>query len=258
MSKKEREVLIKNLIRDPIPLYGRGFPLIFFWSPKSGCTSLVKWFLFQNGLLQKAIDYDPWVHKYRAEVFQKQNNYTTELTDQLLNDKNVTYKLVRNPYKRAVSSYLSTVTNENLKNKVFPGINNGFSFKQFLFKVKDIGVSSELIDRHIALQYVEGEECIIKNYLHLENFNNEIRMIENKYNLLASPIQNISKSPHHMAQNMTDKGKGSFAEVKLTLETAVGSLPTYESFYDGETIDLVKELFKKDFISFGYNPTNLK
>jgi hypothetical protein len=62
MNNKKRELLAIKLITPSLPLYEKEFPLIFFWSPKSGCTSIIKWYFFQIGLLQKAIDYYPWVH----------------------------------------------------------------------------------------------------------------------------------------------------------------------------------------------------
>lgn len=259
MLKKEQEALIKKLITPTSPLYGKVFPIIFFWSPKSGCTSLIKWYFFQIGLLQKALDYNPWIHFYRMEVYEKQENYKIEIAEQLLNNKKDIYKLVRNPYKRAVSSFISTLTNENIMNEVAPGINTGLSFKQFLYKVKDIGISKDLINAHIAQQYIEEEELFIRNYIKLEHFNTAIRAIESKYNLLQSPIENIIQSSHNMSQRMKNIDKKTFAEVKMSLESVYNEpLPQYENFYDHETKDLVRNLFKKDFKKYGYNQTDLK
>ena len=57
---------------------------------------------------------------------------------------------------------------------------------------------------------------------------------------------------------MTDKGKQTFAEVNMSLETLSGGpLPQYKNFYDEETRDLVRELFKKDFEKYGYNQNDL-
>jgi hypothetical protein len=260
MYKKNREILTTKLITPLLPLYEQEFPLIFFWSPKSGCTSLIKWFFFQIELLQKAIDYNPegLVHLYRIEVYETQQNYKLKIAEQLLDDKKDVYKLVRNPYSRAVSSFLSTFVNENIMNQVAPAdIHNGLSFKKFLYQVKNIGVARGLIDAHIAQQYVEEEELFIQNYVHLEHFTNKIRDIEKKYNLLESPILNIIKSPHHKAQKMTVKGKQTFAEVNMSVETLRGPIPEYKNFYDDETRDLVRELFKKDFEKYGYNQYDL-
>jgi len=254
MDSQKREQLASKLITPILPLYEKDFPLIFFWSPKCGCTSLIRWYFFQIGLLQNALNYNPWVHFYREEVYEKKENYKLLVTQELLNAKKDVYKLVRNPYQRAVSSFFTTLNNKHIMDKVHPtGLSNSLSFKQFLYQIKGIGVKKELIDIHIAQQYIDEEEVFIKNHVHLEQFTNEIREIEKRYNLPESPISTIIKSPHHRTHKMTDKGKQNFAEVKMSQETLGGPLPWYQNFYDKETIDLVRELFKKDFEKYGYN-----
>lgn len=251
----EKEMIISKLTTHLLPLYKKEFPIIFFWSPRGGCTTLIKWFLFQNGLLQKAMDYNPWVHFYRMEVYEKQKNYKADLSKQLLHGKKDIYKLVRNPYKRAVSSFLAVIDNETIMNEIALNSHNGVSFKQYLNHIKKIGVSRDLINSHIAQQYVEKEELLIGNYIKLEDFSTGIKAIENKYRLLDCPILTISNSSHHLSQKMIDKG--AFAEVKMSLKPYGRSLPTYESFYDEETKVLVRELFKKDFEKYGYSLTDL-
>ncbi|MBT2737864.1 sulfotransferase family 2 domain-containing protein [Bacillus sp. ISL-7] len=255
--EKKHEIITK-LITNNLPLYKKEFPLIFFWSPKGGCTSLIKWFYFQVGLLHEAIDYNPWIHFYRMEVFEKQVDYKAELAKELLNNKKSVYKLVRNPYNRAVSSFFATLGNEAILKQVFPeGIPNGLSFKQFLYRVKKIGVKKESINIHIAQQYIEGEEIFIQKYLQLEYFVTKIKDIEKQYNLLDSPIQNIIKSPHHVAPRLIVKTNQSFSEVKLSVKELRGYVPEYQFFYDEETKALVRELFKKDFEKYGYNQHDL-
>jgi Sulfotransferase family len=254
--EKKHEILTKLITNNP--LYKKEFPLIFFWTPKGGCTSLIKWFYFQVGLLQEAMDYNPWVHFYRMEVFQKQVGYKAELTKELLNNKKSVYKLVRNPYNRAVSSFFATLKNKAILEQVFPeDIPNGLSFKQFLYRVKKIGVKKGSINAHIAQQYVEGEEIFIQKHLPLEYFVTNIKEIEKEYNLLDSPIQNIIKSSHHMASRLNVKTNQSFSEVKLFVKELHGSLPEYKFFYDEETKALVSELFQEDFEKYGYSQHDL-
>jgi hypothetical protein len=192
----------------------------------------------------------PWVHLYRG-IYQSEQNYRSELTTQLLLDppKKDTYKLVRNPFKRAVSSFFA----EFFINEVMPNIhtdNNGFSFIEFLYQIKKIGVSKDLINIHFAQQYDEGEELFIQHHIKLEDFESEIKNIENKYNLLKSPLSDILTSTHHNSKKMTLHVPSAESMKMKTLE---GDLPTYESFYNKETIDLVREIYKKDFEAYGYN-----
>jgi hypothetical protein len=39
-----------------LPLQRPGFPVAVCWSAKSGCTTVLKWFLTQNGLLDEALE----------------------------------------------------------------------------------------------------------------------------------------------------------------------------------------------------------
>jgi hypothetical protein len=71
---------------------------------------------------------------------------------------------------------LAVIDNEELTNKIALNSNNGGSFKQYLYHIKKIGVSRDLINSHIAQQYVEGEEFLIKNYIKLEKFSAEIKV----------------------------------------------------------------------------------
>ena len=50
-----------------LPLQQPGFPVAVCWSAKSGCTTVLKWFLAQTGLLDEALAYNDWIHAYRQD-----------------------------------------------------------------------------------------------------------------------------------------------------------------------------------------------
>ncbi|GKU80695.1 sulfotransferase family 2 domain-containing protein [Niallia sp. NCCP-28] len=252
---------IDDLLKYKTPVYSKDFPIILFWSPKSGCTSILKWFFFQIDLLQKDIQQDP--HKYLF-TFQNQPDYRKELMEQLSEGKIATYKLVRNPYKRAVSSFLYTVQQdyeplrkefESIKN-FFNNQTDGISFKQFLFYIKKVGCDLESIDFHIARQYIKNEEIFVKNYIQLENFNAQIREIERHYNLKHSPLSEISNHYHHFAPKMTLTGN--FAETIISKKMLEEFIPDYKSFYDKETAELVRDIYNEDFEIYGYDKKEFK
>ncbi|MBX9957266.1 sulfotransferase family 2 domain-containing protein [Peribacillus simplex] len=257
MSNIDKQAIDK-LIASPsyIPLYHKDFPLILLWTPKSGCTTYNKWFFFQIGLFEKVHqEAEGEVHRYRDFIFRKEPDYTQGLTKNLLDAKKDIHKLVRNPYKRAVSSFLHTICSEWLICKFDSDIYKGLSFKQFLIHLKSLGPTINTIDRHIAPQYIDGEEQFITEYIQLENFNNHITEIEKTYGLLKSPFSQISKSSHHFSERMVQKGE--YAEAILTVEKSAGRFPTYESFYNKESKELVKEIFAKDFEIYGYDKDNI-
>jgi hypothetical protein len=258
MNKTEQK-LKEVLTSSSPPLFEPDFPIIFFWSPKSGCTSLIKWFYFQIGKLDEALKYDSWVHTYRLQVYQKQPGYLYRIAEQLLFNKKDSYKLVRNPYTRAVSSYLAAIYNETLLNQIAPGAKDtGISFKEFLFKVKEIGADNPKLDPHIAQQYIQDEELFVKNHIRLENFTAEIKSLEQKFKLKNSPLHEFVKSPHHLTQAMQSNGRQSFADTRFSRQTIKTPLPDYTDFYNDETKKLVQELFKNDFSHYGYAVERIK
>lgn len=254
---------VKQIIAHRIPHYKEDFPLILFWSEKSGCTSLVKWFFFQIGILDTALRYHKWVHNYEFEVYKKAPTYQLDLILSLIKSEKDVYKLVRNPYKRAVSSFVMLNFDTMPNHPIWPDFlssmreyfynnknsNEGVSFKQYLQFLKIKGSDVYSVDGHFAQQYVEGEEKYISKYLYLEDYNDSIRQIERRYGLNPTPLEMISDSGHHFSSNMIHKGN--FADVRTT-DPSFPHLPTFESFYDDETKALVEEVYKKDFEHYMY------
>lgn len=235
---------IKGLLEPYPPLYAKDFPLILFWVPKSGSTTLHRWFLFQNGSPEDVcLMSDEEVHHYRNTMYTEKPGYTKELAEHLLKQKKDAYKLVRNPFRRAVSLFLTAVSAGDIL--------DGMSFKQFLYRLQKAGA----LDRHLAPQYINGEEEVVEHYIYLEDFKAHIREIENKYRLIKAPLSKLSKSPHHFSNFMVKKEKS--ADAAVTKTTFDWVIPTYESFYDKEATQLVADIFKKDFEVYGFDPNHV-
>ncbi|KAA6449396.1 sulfotransferase family 2 domain-containing protein [Bacillus swezeyi] len=248
---------LEHLIFPYTPLYKKDFPLILFWIPKSGCTTLNRWFFFQNGLLEDVGQQSEGeVHHYRNKIYTQQPDYMKDLSKHLLENKKDAYKLVRNPFRRAVSSFLATICSPNFICLFDRDIDTGLSFTEFLYQLRDLDSEIDSIDRHLGPQYLEGEEEFVNNYIYLEQFNAQIREIENKYRLLKSPLSQLSKSPHHLSALMLKKGN--FADAVLTMSSFDWVFPTYESFYNKETKELVQDIYAKDFDMYGFDPNHLK
>src|SRR5947209_6686716 len=82
--------------------------LVMLWSEKASCTTAIVMMLRHMGLLEEAKAYHYWIHKYRSEVFYKKYGFV-DLNKHLLSGKYFVFKVIRNPYDRAVSSYLHTM-----------------------------------------------------------------------------------------------------------------------------------------------------
>ena len=81
------------------------------WSAKGACTQIVKMFLNHEDLLEEAIKYNPWVHNYRSQIYEKiQKKFSQD---------DVKYiHFTVSPYRRAVSSYLHLSKYNGLKRKI--------------------------------------------------------------------------------------------------------------------------------------------
>ena len=77
---------------------------IIRWTPRSGCTSVVKQWFDELGILEEALKYDPWVHKFRLSVFY--DRFGRVMDHHLQSNDFIKIQYVRNPYDKAVSSYI--------------------------------------------------------------------------------------------------------------------------------------------------------
>ncbi len=57
------------------PLIATGAPLVVSWSPKSACTQVLLWFLYQEGLLEASQYFSRWPHDFRGRVYYHSATY---------------------------------------------------------------------------------------------------------------------------------------------------------------------------------------
>lgn len=69
------------------PHFHPNFPLILFWSQKSGCTSFANWFFSQIGLYEIAMQYNPSIHNYEYDIYKSKAGYIMKLSRELLRRK---------------------------------------------------------------------------------------------------------------------------------------------------------------------------
>lgn len=238
------------------PYYHPNFPIMFMWSPNSGSTLLLSWFFFQVGLLEKAKNYHPWIHYYENNVYK--HVYSNELAESLEKKEKKVYKLVCNPYVRAVNCFLMLYLNEepywyNLRKKIKEALprhsnqKNSLSFKRFLYYLKDLGVDVASTDSHFAGQYVEGEEHYVDQIIHLENLGSHLSILEKKYRLRETNYDHLLSQDFSRYMSY----EGHYAEADLD-DPSFPIFPTYSSFYDEETKRLVEDIYHQDFVNYGY------
>lgn len=263
------------------PLWSPEFPLIIMWSEKSACTTVVKWFFFQLGLLDEALSHSslvsnyPWVHDYENEVYKKKDAYLTDLAKQVVDGKKV-IKFARDPLARAYSSYLETCRSHILDEdrqtvmrdarqsilKYLTGeceknLEYTYSFFQYLDWLEEQEMTS--LDGHFRQQYQEVEQNLDVEIFRIENIGDAFRRLEEDYNLKssASERERIFTSHHHHLKGEVDVER---IERYLRLGMPLIRSKNFPYFRvdtnllaGQEVLDRVKAIYGRDFEAYGYN-----
>jgi len=218
---------------------------IIDWAPKAACTIVTKQWFDQMGILEEALSYNPWVHCFREHVFYEKFGSVT--TSHLESDDFIKIKYVRNPYSRAVSSYIHGCK--------FPGLFENFEKKNPSFHVFLQGLASGKLSINTGGNHWRIQNCYPKvkydETIKIENLEPETKRLNKKYNL---NLKCNFTSDHHVEKN--DKIDNFFntpaSEVKNYLDE--NKIPEYDSFYNEEVINMVYEIYKTDIETYNYKP----
>lgn len=240
------------------PLYDAGFPAVLMWSQKSSCTLVLTWFLHHTGRLDEARKYHRWLHFYENQVLKK-NGYRTRLSRTIRQGEVPIVKFVRNPYARAVSSFI-TLRNNNapFTHEAWRSLRayhyddadsrSGISFRQFVDWLLFTGVSSENINGHFAQQFVEGEDALPRMITNVENVIDELRKMEDLFELPPAPLSVFAETRHSTKYNYSrDLAADTVIHPLSTLE-----IPRWRAFYDDSIRRKIHEMFRRDFEEYGY------
>jgi Sulfotransferase family len=234
--------------------------LCILWSAKAGCTFTVKWFLYHEGLLQEALDYSPWVHNYRQDIFYNSINYRKRIENplEILRSQNLMIaKVVRNPYTRAVSSYLHASRSPRLSQPILACLNKGdhekFSFREFVDYLES--TSLETCNIHWQLQQSPAEKSgslLIHRVIKLEESQISLRELEIELNLKSADMTLLRESGHHTVE--IDDGREHCSDV-TAFKTEGKNLYRYpyKKFYDLGLQQRILNLYKNDFVAYGYS-----
>jgi hypothetical protein len=239
------------------PLFLEQEDIAFIWSAKAGCTFAVKWFLFQRGELEPALAYSDWIHDYRWQVYYRSDEYYAGV--QRAEFGKCRYiRLVRNPFSRAVSSYLHMV--RTLGNEAFHRPFNNFlgrdiekppgvSFSEFCDFLLSVDV--ERTDLHYRQQThpLESQNMInVDHLIHIENLKAELATVEKRYGLKTASVSELSTSLHNTkrVESNTYVGDQPF------LMTDEDIYPDYKAFYNEDLARKIRTVYAEDFSRYGY------
>ena len=213
-------------------LYNENAKIIIDWSAKAGCTNIVTMFFKYIGLYKNFNLVNPInIHEERLKYLK--NNMVND--NIILDDKYLKIKFVRNPYTRAISSYIHFVTTYN---------NEELSFFDFL---NNLNKNNYKYNIHYASQHhlLEKNQKIYNEVIKIENIDREIERINKKYNI---KLEYNSFSNHHSQKHLNEKkyvGYIKYSNIK--------NIPSYRYFYDDEKIErLVYDIYKIDINLYNY------
>ncbi|RLC76615.1 MAG: hypothetical protein DRI61_12970 [Chloroflexi bacterium] len=222
----------------PKLLYSRDHKLVVLFSPKSACTFVTKWFFFQLGLLDEALQYHEWIHEYRIHRFYK-NAWYERFLHAILEQDYKTVKITRNPFSRAVSSYIVYLQQ--------PG-HAECTFEDFIEWLRTIDIEN-YFDTHFTIQShkLEIHDVLKPDYCFdmLESME-KLREVENELGLVNANFHELRKSRH----NTVREQETGYCGNKLMNKRS--SFPEYHHFYNDEMEQAVLDIYRIDFEMYGY------
>jgi hypothetical protein len=257
------------------PLYHPDFPFVIFWSQKSACTTIVKWFFLQIGVLEKALKYSSWIHDYEFAEFKRRPGYQEDLYRALKDEKPVV-KFVRDPYARSYSSYLDLVGRGGKSNKmenhwgtevrrqIIQGLVGDLSAQDYTFSFRQylrwlVAQRMNTMNVHIRPQHVARDDFFNMRLCRIESLEQNLIALEREFNLPHSIADHreilTSRHYHTKAKSFNlnasralldlcipPQRSSDFPHVKFTRAVAEGT----------EFDDLIHQCFGRDIEVYGY------
>lgn len=253
LNRNSPQRILQTAVR---PLFSKDHNLALFFSAKAGCTFALKWFFFHTNYLDEALAYHPWIHEYRLNVFYKLPEYKKNIHE-ILNEQTNTIKIVRDPYARAVSSYIHAARcgyeNEKLSHFLNRKVDKerGFSFREFVSYLGSIDLRRCNPHHRVQIHLSEEKGLVIPNYIvKLENSLDDFKQIETELGLRESDLVFLNHSGHHVPKNEENTFSG---DIPYSVHSTKGlSFPSYIKFYDDHLKKEIARLYQIDFDTYGY------
>jgi len=213
---------------------------IIGWNPKAGCTMVVKQWFDEAGVLEEALRFSKWVHNFRCVKYYYR--FGTAKSEHFKSDDYIKIKYVRNPYDRAVSSYL-----HGCKYPRLFGCKD-ISFYEFIKGLREKKISIRGGRMHWYIQWERGKK--FDHIIKIENIEEETKRLNEKYDL---NLKIFSSSHHHNNKlfEVEDFFLLKLSEVNVWREQNEG-VPSYKSFYNDEIRQMVYEIYKVDIDGYNY------
>ncbi len=251
----------------PPPLISRQHKTILAFSAKAGCTFAVKWMFRHIGLLAAAEAHHPWVHRYRTNVYYSSREYQLAREDVVAHPQQYrVVKVVRDPFARAVSSYVAANTTGHVDTELSDFLQREvsrrarFSFREFVDFLADIDLAAANIHHRLQshpIDRVAQELDLGLRVVRLEESMQRLPEVEDILGLPRFDLQLIRESPHH-TQHDPNVANRFYADTRFEIFGQRGvTMPPYTAFYRQELLDRIDDLYRVDVVGFGYKKPTL-
>jgi hypothetical protein len=255
------------------PLHHPEFPFVIFWSEKAACTTIVKWFFLQVGLLDQALAFNSWVHDYENKIYKAQAGYYEALQARLRAGVPC-IKFVRDPYARAYSGYLELSRPLVLAGEAHwarkaraqlladligtsAELEYAFSFRTYLRWLATRDMNG--LDNHLREQYVPRDEFFDMKVLQIEELAAVFSMLEDEYGLpqQADVHRSLFESNHHQPKSdaFTAEQSSRLLEFAIPIRKAPDfKIATFDrrAARNTDFDAMVKASFRRDIDLYGY------
>lgn len=257
-SHQEKVRVKKLLSTRPPPVVDSQNKLILLWSAKAGCTFAIKWLFHHMDLLKESARR---VHQYRVKKLYPSRRYKAAIEE--FSNSPSTYrmvKFVRDPFKRAVSSYLQAARfgHEDVGISAFLGrsldASTRFSFREFVRYLQSIDVvkcdihhqtQTHLLERHLipATMFLIDLDGSLQSLPKLETF----------LGLAPTDPRQYRDSAHHTRASLETAAEFSGDTAFSIFGEARPAVPSYRAFYDKALESAVLDLYAEDFLRYGFS-----
>lgn len=225
------------------------------WSGKSGCTSLRRLFLFlHQNEIEEEVEYGD------ISLFFRFNDLYKKMM-----------MIARNPFARLASAFTNKMCggeHHSVLAEKIPQFSEKVSFRNFIYFLDKNRHDLFHIDPHLWLQ----TDSLILNradsiyfpldkvkLVKLENFNSNILEAYDEFGLhdLIPKVKDFldDLNQKQICKNATPRCDSNEFVGDQDYSPQQRIFPNYKFFYDDELIDLVYDIYKKDFTDLGYDKT---
>jgi hypothetical protein len=230
--------------------------IILDWSAKSACSKVVEMFYEQMGI-HRGVHYTGFIHNYRMA----HHHNATQVTESMLYDPAFyKFKVTRNPYDRAVSSYIHsmiTIIKDNIfrdKSEYLQDKENT-SFTRFLEWFRESNDTLYASDHyrmqsheHEHERWKQGKGSIFNRIVKVEDFDSGMKLVNaDKGTNYSYPAND---DHHYQVHNVSVTEYAGDTPISKLRETPM--MPPYSNFYNAKTKLLVQQIYQWDLLLYDY------